>query len=111
MSVREIRVCDVCESENKGQPSWLVMSVINAPEEMGEIAYDICSWECLTRFVKSEDEGEENVAPETTAEAPQGGQRTPITDPAEQPRPNMTLAEAIAMGLAPNYDPLRDGPR
>lgn len=116
MSVREVRACDVCEKENAGQPGWLVMHAINAPEQMGDVVYDICSFDCLKRFVTGED-GEdeapempqEPVADKVTLEEAEAAFQN--VQEAMNGTPRMTLAQALAMGLKPGYDPLRDGPR
>lgn len=115
MSVLEIHVCDVCETQNQGQPGWLTMQAINAPEEMGLVLYDVCSWECLERFVRSDDEktdDDDSLSQETDNHTPPisrvTGTPVPPVDPPKAPLPGMTLAQALAMGLKPGFDPVLD---
>lgn len=131
MAVRELRVCDVCETNyTEDNAAWMIMSAVNAPPEMGRVEYDFCSFDCLHSFVNSPDEEETDEVPvdedpiETDAEAEAGlraeleyQQRLRVAEAdartiaQEQPRPAMTLMDAIAMGAKPGFDPIRDGQR
>lgn len=104
MAVKSLRICDVCETEyTEENPGWMIMSVPNAPEEMGPVEYDLCSFDCLHSFVTSPDEDEvvshEETAPGQTRHPELQNPSTARRQPQE--RPPMTLMEAVAMGIKP----------
>lgn len=121
MAVRELRICDVCQTDyTEDNAAWMVMAAVNAPEEMGPVQYDFCSFDCLHSWVTTDDEetdevpalneAEKQAMAEYAAEAAQREVEVPdyVRKAAETPLPTptgMTLMDALANGLKP------DGPR
>jgi hypothetical protein len=102
MSIVETRVCDQCSALfDEKTLSWMTLTFPNYTPQTeqpgGLMEYDFCTYQCLEAWV-NEDDDEPGPADEEAGVAALIAEDQRLNDAA----PQMTLAQALAMGLKPD---------